>query len=226
MLNSETRPLLPAGFEALGEREALVTLHEGRYHQVRRMFAAAGKPRRLPEDLKRGGTRRGLLHRRPFRLRHGRSGPILSPLMTKDATEIEVEVVEIDGITGRSRSTRRGNAAGRLAGLAPVAGPRPPTRQPLVAAVGVSRDHRPRAHSHRRRRDRRVVFSPPAHGGGQKNLARSERFSHTAMAYAVIKTGGKQYRVQEGTKFDVEKLDAEVDSKSSSTPCSLAKAIP
>jgi len=33
------------------------------------------------------------------------------------------------------------------------------------------------------------------------------------MAYAVIKTGGKQYRVQQGTKFDVEKLDAEVDSE-------------
>ncbi len=42
MLNSESRPLLPAGFEALGEKEALITLHEGRYHQVRRMFAAAG----------------------------------------------------------------------------------------------------------------------------------------------------------------------------------------
>ena len=34
-----------------------------------------------------------------------------------------------------------------------------------------------------------------------------------AMAYAVIKTGGKQYRVQEGTRFDVEKLDAAVDSE-------------
>ena len=33
------------------------------------------------------------------------------------------------------------------------------------------------------------------------------------MAYAVIKTGGKQYRVQEGTRFDVEKLNADVDSE-------------
>ncbi len=32
------------------------------------------------------------------------------------------------------------------------------------------------------------------------------------MAYAVIKTGGKQYRVQQGTKLDVEKLDADVDA--------------
>jgi large subunit ribosomal protein L21 len=37
--------------------------------------------------------------------------------------------------------------------------------------------------------------------------------SHTAMAYAVIKTGGKQYRIQEGDKFDVEKLDVEIDSE-------------
>ncbi len=42
LLNGEIKPLLPAGFEALGDKEALVRLHEGRYHQVRRMFAAAG----------------------------------------------------------------------------------------------------------------------------------------------------------------------------------------
>lgn len=29
------------------------------------------------------------------------------------------------------------------------------------------------------------------------------------MAYAVIKTGGKQYRVQQGDHIDVEKIDAE-----------------
>ena len=33
------------------------------------------------------------------------------------------------------------------------------------------------------------------------------------MAYAVIKTGGKQYRVSEGTRFDDAKLDAAVDSE-------------
>ncbi len=42
VLNSESRPLLPAALEVLGEKEARITLHEGRYHQVRRMFAAAG----------------------------------------------------------------------------------------------------------------------------------------------------------------------------------------
>jgi large subunit ribosomal protein L21 len=33
------------------------------------------------------------------------------------------------------------------------------------------------------------------------------------MAYAVIKTGGKQYRVQEGDKIDVEKLPVDVDDE-------------
>ncbi|MCU0778972.1 MAG: rRNA pseudouridine synthase [Akkermansiaceae bacterium] len=42
ILHNETKPLLPAGCEKIADREALVTLHEGRYHQVRRMFAAAG----------------------------------------------------------------------------------------------------------------------------------------------------------------------------------------
>ena len=68
MLHGESRPLLPAGFEKLGDREALVTLHEGRYHQVRRMFAAAGNHvetlkriaiggLKLPDDLAEGEWR-------------------------------------------------------------------------------------------------------------------------------------------------------------------------
>jgi len=42
MLQGERTPLLPAQLEPLGEREARLTLTEGRYHQVRRMFAAVG----------------------------------------------------------------------------------------------------------------------------------------------------------------------------------------
>ena len=42
MLESEQTPLLPAEFEAIDARHARLTLHEGRYHQVRRMFAALG----------------------------------------------------------------------------------------------------------------------------------------------------------------------------------------
>jgi 16S rRNA pseudouridine516 synthase len=41
-LESERAPLAPATLEALGRRLARVTVTEGRYHQVRRMFAAVG----------------------------------------------------------------------------------------------------------------------------------------------------------------------------------------
>jgi 16S rRNA pseudouridine516 synthase len=42
MLDNETEPLRPATLEALDGRRARVTLTEGRYHQLRRMFAAVG----------------------------------------------------------------------------------------------------------------------------------------------------------------------------------------
>jgi len=42
MLDGETKPLLPAVMEVVSPTEALLTLTEGRYHQVRRMFAAMG----------------------------------------------------------------------------------------------------------------------------------------------------------------------------------------
>ena len=42
MLEGEDKPLLPARLEPLSDRQALLTIAEGRYHQVRRMFAAVG----------------------------------------------------------------------------------------------------------------------------------------------------------------------------------------
>lgn len=42
MLEGEDKPLLPAQMEVLGTHSAHLTLSEGRYHQVRRMFAAIG----------------------------------------------------------------------------------------------------------------------------------------------------------------------------------------
>ncbi len=42
MLESEQTPLQPAQLEPLDERRARLTITEGRYHQVRRMFAAVG----------------------------------------------------------------------------------------------------------------------------------------------------------------------------------------
>ncbi|MFD0724344.1 pseudouridine synthase [Lysobacter brunescens] len=42
MLESEQTPLLPAELDVLDAQRVRLTLHEGRYHQVRRMFAAVG----------------------------------------------------------------------------------------------------------------------------------------------------------------------------------------
>jgi 16S rRNA pseudouridine516 synthase len=42
MLNGETKPLEPAKLEIFSPHSAALTITEGRYHQVRRMFAAAG----------------------------------------------------------------------------------------------------------------------------------------------------------------------------------------
>ena len=42
MLEGEDKPLSPAILEVVSPTEALLTVTEGRYHQVRRMFAATG----------------------------------------------------------------------------------------------------------------------------------------------------------------------------------------
>ncbi|CAN7365870.1 16S rRNA pseudouridine(516) synthase [Phenylobacterium sp. LjRoot219] len=68
MLEGEDKPLLPARLEPLSERQAWLTITEGRYHQVRRMFAAIGNHVEalhrdrvggldLPSDLEPGGFR-------------------------------------------------------------------------------------------------------------------------------------------------------------------------
>lgn len=44
MLHGETTPCLPAELQITGEKNGRLTLHEGRYHQVRRMMAAVGAP--------------------------------------------------------------------------------------------------------------------------------------------------------------------------------------
>lgn len=68
MLNGEAKPLLPAEMTFLDDRTAALVIHEGRYHQVRRMFAACGNhvvalhrtsigDLELPEDLAPGEWR-------------------------------------------------------------------------------------------------------------------------------------------------------------------------
>lgn len=50
MLEGEDKPLAPAELEMVSQTEALLSVTEGRYHQVRRMFAATGNH---VEDLHR-----------------------------------------------------------------------------------------------------------------------------------------------------------------------------
>jgi 16S rRNA pseudouridine516 synthase len=68
LLEGEDKPLLPAQMEALSSTSAYLILTEGRYHQVRRMFAAVGNhvtalhrdrigKLELPEDLEPGHYR-------------------------------------------------------------------------------------------------------------------------------------------------------------------------
>ena len=68
LLEGEEKPLQPAELEAVSPTSAVVTVHEGRYHQVRRMFAAVGNHAEalhrerigalsLPEDLEPGQYR-------------------------------------------------------------------------------------------------------------------------------------------------------------------------
>ncbi|PVH28805.1 16S rRNA pseudouridine(516) synthase [Pararhodobacter oceanensis] len=68
LLNGEEKPLAPAELEVISPMEARLTVVEGRYHQVRRMFAAAGNHVEalhrevlggltLPEDLAPGEWR-------------------------------------------------------------------------------------------------------------------------------------------------------------------------
>ena len=67
MLEGEDKPLLPAIMEPLDTTSAHITITEGRYHQVRRMFAAIGNhvtalhrdkigSLDLPKDLEPGNT--------------------------------------------------------------------------------------------------------------------------------------------------------------------------
>jgi 16S rRNA pseudouridine516 synthase len=68
VLEGETTPLRPASLEPIAPTRAYLTITEGRYHQVRRMFAAAGNHvlalhrdriggLDLPADLEPGGYR-------------------------------------------------------------------------------------------------------------------------------------------------------------------------
>ncbi|TAM61375.1 MAG: rRNA pseudouridine synthase [Rhodanobacter sp.] len=59
LLESENEPLAPAWLDVLGPRHARLTVTEGRYHQVRRMFAAAGNHVETLQRIAVGGLTLG-----------------------------------------------------------------------------------------------------------------------------------------------------------------------
>jgi len=61
MLDNETTPLAPAALRVLAPRHAELTLTEGRYHQVRRMFAAIGNHVERLHRARIGGLTLGAL---------------------------------------------------------------------------------------------------------------------------------------------------------------------
>jgi 16S rRNA pseudouridine516 synthase len=58
-LESEKAPLAPAKLEVLSPRHARITVTEGRYHQVRRMFAAVGNHVEALHRIRIGGLTLG-----------------------------------------------------------------------------------------------------------------------------------------------------------------------
>jgi 16S rRNA pseudouridine516 synthase len=61
LLESEKEPLAPASLEVLGPRHARLTVTEGRYHQARRMFAAADNHVETLQRISVGGLTLGEL---------------------------------------------------------------------------------------------------------------------------------------------------------------------
>lgn len=68
LLESETQPLAPAGLLAITPRLAEITMVEGRYHQVRRMFAAVGNHVEALHRVSIGGLGLGDLEPGQWRL--------------------------------------------------------------------------------------------------------------------------------------------------------------
>ncbi|MET0290660.1 MAG: pseudouridine synthase, partial [Pseudoxanthomonas sp.] len=68
LLETDNKPLLPAELDVLGPRQARLTLHEGRYHQVRRMFAAVGNHVQALHRSRIGGLGLGTLEAGQWRL--------------------------------------------------------------------------------------------------------------------------------------------------------------
>ena len=71
LLESERMPLAPATLDVLGPRLARLTITEGRYHQVRRMFAAVGNHVEQLHRSRVGGLTLGALEMGKWRALDG-----------------------------------------------------------------------------------------------------------------------------------------------------------
>lgn len=68
MLENETKPLLPAVMEVIDAAHVRLMVHEGRYHQVKRMFAAVGNHVQQLHRASMGGLDLGGLQPGKWRL--------------------------------------------------------------------------------------------------------------------------------------------------------------
>ena len=85
LLESETEPLKPAELQILGPRSVRVTLTEGRYHQVRRMFAATGNHVESLHRVSIGEVQLGELETGQWRLLTSKERIALSPRIRDSA---------------------------------------------------------------------------------------------------------------------------------------------
>ncbi|MDQ6611571.1 MAG: rRNA pseudouridine synthase [Gemmatimonadota bacterium] len=85
LLESETEALKPAELQVLGPRSVRVTLTEGRYHHVRRMFAAVGNHVESLHRVSIGAVQLGELKNGHWRLLNSEERFSLSPRLRDSA---------------------------------------------------------------------------------------------------------------------------------------------
>jgi 16S rRNA pseudouridine516 synthase len=80
LLESDPEPLAPATLQPIDERHVRITLQEGRYHQVRRMFAAVGNHVEQLERIAIGGLSLGNLAEGSWRVVTDEERALLAPV--------------------------------------------------------------------------------------------------------------------------------------------------
>ncbi|KAG2493272.1 hypothetical protein HYH03_008409 [Edaphochlamys debaryana] len=126
MLENDFTPLLPARLEVTGERTARVAICEGRYHQVRRMFAAVGSHVVALRRVSVGALALAALG-------EGGEGPLPEAVwrfLTPEELQRVFEGPSSDEILGTSTGTGNGTGTG-TAGASSSALPQP--QQPAAA---------------------------------------------------------------------------------------------